>query len=332
MSPVEPLPPPQFLFIETTTECNLPCRQCHMWMTEEPKGSLDTDEKVALVQELGAWSPAATVVLTGGETMKKTEEFFALSAACREHGLSTAANTNATFIDAPLLDRLLTEGPKYLVISLDSHLAEVHDAVRGRKGTHEQVVGAIVKLLERRKEVFPDSDVQIMTNTILFDGNVPQVGDLVEFLVGIGIDGIMFQALSRTFLNRAQRDVFFEKHFPSDTVTFDTAIETLLHLQQEGAPIVTTANDLGWMKLYARNPDFIGEQVCGSGERNMMVDQMGDVQLCFSMRGLMNGEPLGNVRKTCLRDLWTGEMAAEARKVMTDCRKNCGMLNCHRRL
>jgi MoaA/NifB/PqqE/SkfB family radical SAM enzyme len=85
------------------------------------------------------------------------------------------------------------------------------------------------------------------------------------------------------------------------------------------------------MKLYVENPDFIGEQVCGSHERNIMIDQYGDVQLCFSMRGLMNGNALGNVRQTTLSELWTSNLAAEARGIMSNCRQNCGMLNCHRK-
>ncbi len=324
--------PPTFLFIETTTECNLKCRQCHMWLTQEPAGSLTTSEKVGLVDELAAWSPGATVVLTGGETMMKADEFFALSTAGRRGELSIAANTNATLIEDDLVDTLLTDGPTYLVISLDSHRPEVHDWIRGRKGTHAKVIDAIRSLVKRRAEAFPTSDVKVMTNTILFDENVEDIADLVSYLVDLGVDGVMFQALSRTFLNRAKSDIFFDKHFPGNVGKFDEAIDELLALQRKGAPIVTSANDLGWMKLYVRNPDFIGEQVCGSGARNMMVDQMGDVQLCFSMRGLMGGQPLGNVRDSSLRELWDGSMAETARGIMSSCRKNCGMLNCHRKI
>ncbi len=325
--------PPSFLFIETTTECNLRCRQCHMWLSTEPGDALNTREKVALIDELAAWSPGATVVLTGGETMRKREEFFALTAACRRHGLAAATNTNATYIDGDdVVDRLLVEGPRYLVISLDSHRPELHDWVRGQPGTGEHVITTIGRLIERRRAAFPDSDLKIMTNMILFDGNVDEIGSSVEFLANLGVDGVMFQALSRTFWHRGDRDVFFEAHFPKDTERFDAAIDGLVAMQAAGAPIITTANDLGWMKLYARDPDFIGEQVCGSHERNMMVDQRGDVQLCFSMRGLMGGNALGNVRSTPLRALWEAEMAGDARSVMSSCRQNCGMLNCHRRI
>lgn len=325
--------PPNFLFIETTTECNLRCRQCHMWLSHEPSDSLNTSEKLRLVEELASWSPGATVVLTGGETMRKREEFFAISQACRTQGLASAANTNATYINSEaVIDQLLQEGPRYLVISLDSHRPERHDWIRGQTGVGSHVLEVVKQLVERKRQYFPTTDVKVMTNTILYNGNIGDVGPLVEQLTNMGVDGIMFQALSRTFWHQGSHDVFFDGHFPKDISAFDQAIDGLLERQRAGAPIVTTPNDLGWMKLYIRDPDFIGEQVCGSGERNMMVDQRGDVQLCFSMRGLMQGRALGNVRQISLRSLWEGIFANEARKVMGDCRQNCGMLNCHRRL
>lgn len=325
------LPAPRFLFIETTTECNLRCRQCHMWLTQEPETTLRTSEKLDLIHQLAGWTPRATVVLTGGETLRKQEEFFALSRACRQHGLTLAANTNATHIGNTILDQLLTEGPHYLVISLDSHRRELHDWVRGIPGTYDQVTGALRSLVARKREAFPHSDVRIVTNTIVFQENVSELSEYVDFACALGLDGIMFQMLSRTFLLASKRDAFFEEHFPRESARVDAAIDRLLELKAAGAPILTTENDLQWMKLYARNPDFIGEQVCGSAERNMMVDQHGDVQLCFSMRGLMGGRALGNVRRSSLRELWESTLAAGARQIMAGCRQNCGMLNCHRK-
>jgi len=328
---IAPLSAPTFLFIETTTECNLRCKQCHMWLTREPIGTLTTEEKVGLVEELAPWSPGATVVLTGGETMQKREEFYALSRACRRSGLRAAANTNATLVDETDVDRLLDEGPHYLVISLDSHLRDVHDYIRGVPGTYDRVVDVIRRLVAR-KHARGGSDVSICTNLIVCDLNIATLPAYVSFLRELGVDGVMFQPLARTFLLAAPTDHFFERHFPRDVELFDRVIDELVALRQRGVPILTTENDLQWMKLYARNPDFIGEQVCGSHERNMMVDMRGDVQLCFSMRGLVGGQALGNVRTSSLRTLWEGQMAAHARGIMSTCRQNCGMLNCHRRL
>lgn len=323
--------PPGFLFIETTTECNLRCKQCHMWLTREPPDTLSTDEKIALVDEIAAWSPGATVVLTGGETMQKKQEFYALSAACRRNGLRAAANTNATLLDDRDHERLLVEGPHYLVISLDAHERDVHDYIRGVPGTFDQVVD-VIRGLVANKRASGGADVSICTNLIVCDLNYSTLSEYVAFVEGLGVDGIMFQPLARTFLLAAPKDHFFERHFPRSVDTFDRVIDELIALRERGAHILTTAGDLAWMKLYVRDPDFIGEQVCGSHERNMMVDMRGDVQLCFSMRGLVGGRALGNVRTSSLRELWEGEMAARARGIMSTCRQNCGMLNCHRKL
>jgi MoaA/NifB/PqqE/SkfB family radical SAM enzyme len=329
--PIAAAAPPRFLFVETTTECNLRCKQCHMWLTREPPGTLTTDEKIALLADFAEWSPGATVVLTGGETMQKKREFYALSAVCRQRGLRAAANTNATLLDEIDHGRLLIEGPHYPVISLDSHVREIHDYIRGVPGTFDQVTRVIERLVAN-KRASGAADVSICTNLIVCDLNYATLRDYVAFVEGLGVDGIMFQPLARTFLLSAPKDGFFERHFPHDVKAFDHVIDELIELRERGARILTSAGDLAWMKLYVRDPDFIGEQVCGSHERNMMVDMHGDVQLCFSMRGLLGGRALGNVRTSSLRELWEGEMAARARGIMSTCRQNCGMLNCHRKL
>ncbi|WP_239014178.1 radical SAM protein [Archangium violaceum] len=302
-----------------------------MWHSQEPPTALSTEEKTALLHPFATWSPGATVVLTGGEPLHKKDEFFSLTRTCRRMSLPVAANTNATLLDEDAVDRLLLEGPQYLLVSLDSHRPALHDWIRGAPGTHDRAVSVIRRLLARRRETFPGSDLRLLTNTIIFDGNVGELDAYVEFARELGVDGMTFQMLSRTFMRASRRDTFFERHFPRDVTRVDAAIDRLLELKNAGAPVATTENDLRWMKLYARDPDFIGEQVCGSAERNMMVDQHGNVQLCFFMRALLDGRVIGNVRQSGLRELWESDLAIQARDVMAGCRRNCGMLNCHRK-
>lgn len=70
---------PKALFIEIGTECNSKCKYCHMWMTKERKGGLTTKEKIKIIREFKKSKPDGKVILTGGETMLKYEEFFILS-------------------------------------------------------------------------------------------------------------------------------------------------------------------------------------------------------------------------------------------------------------
>lgn len=323
--------PPRYLFIETTTECNLACKHCHMWLTKEPAGTLTTPEKLALVEEFGRWSPGGVVVLTGGEPFRKPDEVMALSRCARAAGLSTAANTNGTLVPRELFADLLTTGPRYLVVSLDSPDPEVFDRLRGRKGVHAQVSSLIADLVEERRRVHPSTDVRVLVNAIVCRTTLPGLLELARSVRSLGADGIMFQALGRTFMNQGTGDPFFDAEIPRDLGETDRLLDALIEQRNRDRFIQTDARDLEWMKLYFRNPDFISEPVCGSADRNMMVSMYGEIQLCFAMKQFTGGEPVARTRSSSLRAAWEGESAAGARVLMDSCRRNCGMLHCHRR-
>jgi MoaA/NifB/PqqE/SkfB family radical SAM enzyme len=324
-------PAPHYLFVETTTECNLRCRQCHMWLSKEPTSTLTTAEKVALVEQFGRWTDHGVVVLTGGEPFLKPDEVLAISGTARRHGDSVAVNTNGTLIPPDLFDALLRDGPHYMVVSVDAPDAETHDWIRGRAGTWDKAVRTIEGLLAARTSRHPASDVKILVNGILCAETLPKALDHVAFARSLGVDGVMFQALARTFMNQGRGDPFFDKHRPQDLAQVDEVLDALIALRRTDRFLNTEERDLAWMKLYFRDPDFISEPVCGSAHRNMMVNMYGEIQLCFAMKDLLGGQHLGNVRDTPLRAAWEGEEAAQAREVMDACRKNCGMLHCHRR-
>jgi radical SAM protein with 4Fe4S-binding SPASM domain len=325
---------PKLLCLEITRECNLRCRQCHVWKMTDPEGTLSTEEHVRLVEEMASLSPDATITLSGGEPMLKGDRFFAITSACQAQGLACKVNTNGTFLDAANVGRLLREGPSTLSISLDSHRTEVHDWMRRKSGTFDAAVHGIRQLVAHRNGGRP---MRIQISAILSDINIGKIQDYVAFAMDLGVDGVMFQVLAPTFANSSNKDTFFEEHFPRDPQVWDAAMDTIRRLQSEGAPIVTTADDLNEAremtirKREGRLPEFTETQICDSGHRNLMVDQNGDVMLCFFMRSLTSGRPLGNVRNSALRNMWESDFAVEMRAVMNACRKMCGMLNCHRR-
>lgn len=325
---------PKLLCLEITGECNLRCRQCHLWQSRDSENTLTTEERIRLVEEMGALSSGGTIVLTSGETMLKGEEFFALTSACRRLGLHCFVNTNGTCLNGRNVGRLLREGPSTLSISVDSHRPELHDWLRGVPGIFDRVVDGIRRLISQR-DMSHEIKVQMMS--ILFDRNIREIEDYVTFATELGVDGVVFQVLAPTFGNRSSQDLFFAEHFPRDPEMWDTAMGTILRLQSEGAPILTAARDLNEARDIAirksegRFPEFTDIQVCDSGNRNLMIDRSGDVMLCFFMRSLTGGRPLGNVRTSTLREIWESEFATETRGIMNTCRKTCGMLNCHRR-
>lgn len=302
-----------------------------MWRSTEPNDTLTTAEKVALVEEFGRWTTHGVVVLTGGEPFRKPDEVLAVARAARRHGDSVALNTNGTLIAPEFYETLLREGPHYLIVSLDAPDPETHDWIRGQRGTWDKAVDTIRGLLAARESKHPESDVKILINCILCDRTLEKALAHLRFAKDLGVDGVMFQALSRTFMNQGRKDVFFEMHRPRDLKRTDDVLDGLIEFRRNDRFLQTEQRDLEWMKLYFRDPDFIAEPVCDSAHRNMMVNMYGEIQLCFAMKALLNGKHLGNVRSTSLQEAWAGSEAVQARAAMDVCRKNCGMLHCHRR-
>ncbi len=320
---------PKTIFIEITTACNSQCKYCHMWMTEENPDSLTTAEKINILEQFKRINPTGEVVLTGGETMLKYDEFFALTNKCLELGLACAANTNASFINDDNLNKVLAEGPKYLVISLDSHLAQPHDYSRGRVGNFAEVTKKLKKLAAAKKK--NNYKTEIITNSVIFDANVGQLKEFILFAEQLKIDGILFQLLSRTFYKKGQVDYFFNEHFFKDKDLAIKQIQGVIEMLESHPIIRTSRQDFQWMKLYIENPDFISEPVCNSYERNIMIDGRGETRLCFNMNKISGLQSLGNIRDHGLEEIWNSAAAAAARKIMQDCRLSCGMLNCHRK-
>jgi MoaA/NifB/PqqE/SkfB family radical SAM enzyme len=302
-----------------------------MWTTREGPSALTTAEKMRVVNEFSAMNPSGELVLTGGETMAKTAEFFAISGQCRSLGLNCAANTNGSYINESNADQLLAHGPRYIVLSLDSHIPSIHDYARGVPGSHANIVSTITMLVRRRAELGLADHTYLFTNSVVFDQNIGWLLEFVEFASVLGIDGVTFQMLSPTFYRKGATDHFYANHFFLDRRSSIDDVQKLLSRIDEFPIVKTTAQDLAWMQMYIADPDFLGEAVCGSHERNMMINSSGDVQLCFNMKKLLGGRSIGNVRQASLSALWGSSNAVDAREIMSDCRRSCGMLNCHRR-
>lgn len=322
---------PSTLFIQVTSECNSRCRYCHMWTLQDDPAALTTDEKVTVLKQFRELSENGQVVLTGGETMLKHDEFFALIRHCRTLGLKTAANTNGSLISAQDYETILTEGPDYLVFSVDSHDAALHDYHRGLPGSLKATVATISGLISVRSKSLRTAPVEIITNSVVSRDTIEGLFDLLSFLKDLGVDGATLQILSPTFHLRGGRDVFYERHFFNDKPRAVELLQCLRNRLLEYPVLRVTDTDLRWMQAYIDGPMLLDEGVCNSHERNIMVDHRGDVQLCFDMRQIFDGRPIGNVRSASLDKLWSGKRAAAARGVMEECRRTCGMLNCHRR-
>lgn len=325
-----PFPVPETLYVELTTECNLRCKQCHMWRTKKERHALTTEEKCNVVAQFADINSSGAVVFTGGETFMDVDELFTLSSLCRRLGLKTVTNSNGTYLDANTVLRTIANGPNVLVLSLDSHDEQTHDFIRGVPGTYRAVLAATERLVQAR-QASPRSDTKVYLSGILCELTLEGASSLVEFARGTGADGIAFQMLAPTFMLARSRDRFFDRYWFHNTDHAKAVIRALAVRYSEDPFVMHTANDFHWMSVYVDYPQELPQPVCGSHERNVWVDMYGNTQLCAFMSRILDGDTLGNVRNTSLSDMLQSAFATKARGIMNTCTRTCGMLICHRR-
>ena len=330
--------PPATLFLSLPASdiCNYRCRHCHIWRHELPPDAMSRQRRIEIIEEFSRLNRAGSVVLPGGEVTLDWEELFAIAAACRGAGLPCMIMTNGSRIDTPEVARDLVEsGVTFAAVSLDSHLAEIHNMTRGLPEAFAETTRAIRLLAEARDRWAPES-FRLCVTGVLFKENLPLFPDFVAFCRELGTQHVDLQVLSRTFSNsHPTRDAFFEKHFWNTVEEKGEAkrlfSEFLTTLDPERGFLVKGPQDLDWILRYIDDPDFeTATPVCGSHHQNLLVDSRGDVALCFYTRRILERPFVGNARERSLVELWSGAKAAQDRAVMDLCTLNCGALNCHR--
>lgn len=324
---------PQVLFIEITSECNLRCKHCHMWMNKDDMSkALSIDEKIALIEQFKEMNPHGGIVLTGGEIMCREEEFFILAKRCKDIGIGCAGLSNASLIDDKNYDRMLIEGPSYLQISLDSHIPEIHDYIRGTKGSFLHTVSVLKNLMTLKEK--KGSDTKIVINCVLFDGNILSCDEFIDFIKTERLaDGITLNCLVPTLQNRNTKgDSFFDKKFFQDKQSALKAIDNLIRKYENDTFVLTKREEFELMKMYIDNRVLLHQnyQVCNSAEKNLIVDLYGNYSLCFYMDTLAINTSIGNFRDMSIHEFWHSEQVKQLQTDLNLCRKDCGLLPCHR--
>ncbi len=321
---------PRYLYLTITRECNLRCQQCHFWTYKDPSDRLTIDEMRDAIDQFGDLNREGIVVINGGEPTIHREEFFEICSYLNSKRLKSACVTNGYDFDDNTCKRLVADGPTYITVSLDSHIPEIHNKLRGMPDAFAKTLNTI-KNLVRYKNEYPGSKTEITVSTIIFDENILYLFDYIEFVRSLKVNGVLFQMINPTFARVSKEDRFFSEHFFKNKEEAIKIIESIYQRYKDDPFVFLSHSDVEWFENYIHNPDFIGEAICDSHNKNIFLELSGDVVLCAHMRNFNNGEALGNIRQKRIREILVSEVANRMRDIMSRCRKNCGLLACHKR-
>lgn len=132
--------------IEFTTLCNLRCSYCYSESGPTKSSALTLQQVRGILSE--ACSLGCTWVdFTGGEFFlyRHWEEALAFA---RNLGLVVTIHTNGMALTQANVTTLVNRGIRTVQVSLDSHLATVHDAARGMPGALDKTVAGIRRAVQ----------------------------------------------------------------------------------------------------------------------------------------------------------------------------------------
>jgi len=138
-----------------TNDCNLFCSHCMMNSIRNSKKLTAIDEKIILNRVLDLKPDIINV--TGGEPLL-SGNVFEIGKKIHEKGIIATLSTNGT---VPLSHQLLTKIIEYynggVQVSIDSPIEQIHDQIRGKKGSFKKSI----EFIRRIKKISKDYSVQI---------------------------------------------------------------------------------------------------------------------------------------------------------------------------
>ena len=165
--------------------CNNVCRYC-FYTTGHLSRSTDSIRRASierLTQQIDLVG-FDSVIITGGEPLHHAYklETFELMRSLKQRGLRVILNTSGTKLDQEDMCRLADLSLDRIDISIDSHLAEIHDEQRGR---FDEAMSSLLGLL--------DLGCNLATTSVVTDLNASTIKETLAYFRHLGLEDCRIQ-------------------------------------------------------------------------------------------------------------------------------------------
>jgi radical SAM protein with 4Fe4S-binding SPASM domain len=289
MTGEEPRYRPLLTLLELTRRCNLRCLHCGSTSGHAVAGELSTAEWVRIIDD-AATLGAREIVLLGGEPLLHPD-WERIARHARERSLAPLLITNGMLLDAKTARRCIDAGIDRVGVSIDAADPEVHDRIRGVRGSHARAWTAVGHLR--------DAGVTCSVITTVSRLNRDQLDALRDRIAGRGI-GWQVQTTTPNGERFPREQTLSPAEF-YEVVRFVSECRARYPLDE--LP-VAGAHDFGYhstrLRNYAERPEWHG---CEGGIATVGVRADGAVMPCLSMADRFAE---GNVRNAGgLAAIWT---------------------------
>ena len=304
-------------------KCNFKCNMCNNWQVKD-NPSLSAKEWTNIMSNLNSYSKnfKSTFISIGGGEPYLHKSVFLLMKKSKEYGFIPDISTNGFLFSDSIVKKSVESGLHGVCISLDSHIEETHDKIRGVKGSYAKILDSIEK--------FKTTDVVINLNTVMMKQNLSDIVPVASYAIE---NSIFFnlQAIVVPFQEDIKdnwfKDTKYSYLWPNDLNEVDYVIDELIKLKKGklGEKIVNSTNQLELFRKYFYNStDIYEHKGCHLSNLNYLtVNPDGSLFICpFD-------KPVGNLKNQKINYILRSDNCKKAVDKIKICTKKCHFLiNC----
>lgn len=248
---------PSFIFLAITRKCPMRCEHCFEWDNLNQKESFTKEDLIETVK-LYQQQDVLQIHFSGGEPMVRIKDLLDIikyTSAKSECWVLTSG-FNMTPANAKLLKQA---GCKGIVVSIDHHVAAMHNTFRGHHQSYEMAIQAIAAA----------KDAGLVTAmSVCATKSFLSQGALLPYLDFAKRQGVQFVQLlePRNIGHYSGQDVLLEEHHLS-------IIEQVFKMVNH----TPAWRDYPTLMYHGFHQRRIG---CFSGSRSVYIDSAGDVHAC----------------------------------------------------
>lgn len=312
----KPLNRPTSIAINVTNNCNSHCRHCHLWQSK-PEKQLNLDQGKKIIDKLYHWLGCYYLFFTGGEPFIN-QDLPEIIKYAQKKGVICHVNSNAFLIENKLASKIIDSKLDSLSISLDGSKPKTHDYIRNTPNAYKKVINAL-KILQQK------NGPKIYLNTVIMRQNISELTRLIKFCQRGKINGLNFQCLLPTLATTdTTKDLKNSFLWPKYNQV-KSEIKKIIDLN-DSQKTKLNADDARLKQIisYYKNPTTNTKTTCAAGINNYIIDNNGDVRLCFDMA------PIGNIFNDSAKKIWLSNKAQQQRKIIRKCQKLCKITACNK--
>lgn len=301
---------PTVFYGAVTGNCNYKCRYCSHWRSHKD-GEMGLEDWIKALTSIKEYVGRFHIEYSGGEPFL-ARWFPDLIEWCHQNDILWGVTTNGTAFAPKFVRRIVAAQPFNINISMDSHLADVHNYTRGVKTSHQHLIRSITALVEERAK--RGLDFPIIVKPVVTRLNFRHLPEMVEWIGAFGPVVVNFQPLDHD-----TQETFDELWIPEeDHAELEQVVQQLLAMKRAGAPILNSELVLNAWRMHFREEPAPAEYFpCRVGLTNYFIRPTGDVEVCWFF------EPIGNIRNQSAREIWESHEARLRRERTTKCEKLC---------